>query len=110
MIVQEINDSPMKQSNDFNNIREWLQPLLNDRKLSVETFARMIDVTRTAVYNYMNDANRPDVETMVRMCKVLQRPLEEGLATYTPRHEGRPFGFSPGGQAELRPKRRATSR
>jgi transcriptional regulator with XRE-family HTH domain len=85
----------MATPQDYNNIRKWLEPLLAERRLSVENFARLIDVTRTAVYNYLNDANRPDEQTMVRMCRVLGRPLEEGLATYTPRHEGRPFGFKP---------------
>ena len=81
---------------DFNRIREWLTPLLQERGLSVERFANEVGLTRTSVYRYMNDEKRPDSDSMARMCHFLGRPLEEGLQQYTPRIEGRPKGFSPG--------------
>jgi transcriptional regulator with XRE-family HTH domain len=95
-----------KQSKDFNKIKQWLVPQLRAKGMNVEKFAREADIWKTSVYNYMNDTNRPDTETMAKMCRVLGKPLEEGLAQYTPRQEGRPEGYTPGA-AELRvPKTR----
>jgi len=48
---------------DFNRIREWLTPLLQERGLSVERFANEVGLTRTSVYRYMNDEKRPDSDS-----------------------------------------------
>lgn len=78
---------------DFNNIKPWLISHLDRLGWSVETFAEKCDLSRTAVYFFMEDTNRPGVESMAKMCKVLQVPLEEGLRQYTPKKVGRPAGW-----------------
>ena len=70
---------------DFNHIERWLLPKLAARGLSIERFAREVGVTRTSVYYYLSDHNRPTTQTMARMCKFLSVPLEDGLKQYTPR-------------------------
>jgi len=77
----------------FNNIRQWLVPQLEAKGLSIENFSRAINRSRAVVYNYLIDKNRPDSQTMAAICQFLGRPLEEGLAQYTPRTVGRPKGL-----------------
>ena len=80
----------MPMSADFNHIKQWLDPQLKQMGLSVEAFANRCELTRAAVYFYRNDKNRPDEQTMIRMCRVLGVPAEEGLAQYSPKRTGRP--------------------
>ncbi len=80
----------MKQMKDFNRIKGWLDPQLQAKGLSVESFARQCELTRAAVYHFRADTNRPDEQTMIRMCRVLGVPSEEGFAQYTPKPRGRP--------------------
>lgn len=84
--------SKQEDPKDFNNIREWLVPLLEGKKLSIERFARQVGVSKAVVYFYLSDTSRPTEETMKRMCDVLQVPFEEGLRQYTPKKNGRPKG------------------
>lgn len=78
------------RAKDFNHIRQWLDPKLDELDLSVESFARQCDLTRTAIYAYRADKNRPSEQTMIRMCQVLGVSAEDGFAQYTPRKKGRP--------------------
>jgi transcriptional regulator with XRE-family HTH domain len=100
-----------------NGIKEWLDSKLRERKLSVESFARLCGITRAAIYFYRSDENRPNEATMRRMCLVLGVPIEEGLAQYMPKIGGRPkrvcstlkrFETAPPGNIEATPKRGAT--
>jgi len=75
---------------DFNHLKEWLEPKLAAKGLTPEKFAYECGITRAAVYFYLADTNRPSVQVMVRMCRVLGVPLEEGLRQYSPRRTGRP--------------------
>ena len=75
---------------DFNNIKEWLLPLLVERQMTIEGFARQCGLSRAAVYFYISDKNRPESTNMKKMCDVLEVPFEEGLRQYTPRASGRP--------------------
>lgn len=75
---------------NFNHLKEYLQPKLEALGLSVEQFARSIGKTRTAVYYYMHDKNRPTEEVAASMAHVLGVPLEDVLRQYTPRKSGRP--------------------
>ena len=77
---------------DFNNIKDWIVPLLEQKGLSLENFAREVGVSRASIYFYMTDKTRPTSVTMKKMCDVLEVPFEEGLAQYTPRPVGRPKG------------------
>ncbi len=64
--------------------------LLAHRKLSVEKLARASNVTRTAVYNYINGVNRPTTPVLRKMCDTLGVPFEVGLEYCTPALTGRP--------------------
>lgn len=78
---------------DYNHLKKWLPPLVKKLGLTFEQFARKSKVSRTAIYNYMSDADRPESDTMVRMCRILGVPFEEGLRQYTPKKRGNPnFG------------------
>jgi transcriptional regulator with XRE-family HTH domain len=90
---------------DYNHIPQWLKPKLKEKQLSVERFARSIGLTRAAVYNYLNDEDRPSEQVMKRMCDVLGRPFEEGLKQYVPKKEGRRPGYTRS-PAELSVKRK----
>jgi transcriptional regulator with XRE-family HTH domain len=70
---------------DHNDIEKWLIPLLQERGLRIEPFAYLCGVSKTAMYGYLSDKNRPRPETMAKMCQVLGVPEEEGLAQYSPR-------------------------
>lgn len=76
---------------DFNNLEYWMMPLIVKNKLTVETLARKVKVSRSAIYAYFTDRNRPTSQTMLRICHVLGVPFEEGLSQYSPRKRGRPF-------------------
>ena len=78
---------------DFNNLKKWLTPLLEERGWSIEEFGRKVGVTRAAIYHYMTDRNRPTVERMRQIYEALGVPAAEGLAQFTPRIAGRPRGF-----------------
>lgn len=80
-------------SKDFNNIKQWILPKLEQMEMSIEQFANLAGITRTAVYNYLNDRNRPSTQTMARMCEVLGVPLLEGLQQYSEKKAGRPYGW-----------------
>jgi transcriptional regulator with XRE-family HTH domain len=74
---------------NFNRIKEWLDPKLKRMDLSPEEFARTCHLSKASIYFYRVDATRPDVQSMTKMCEVIGVPLEEGLAQYTPRRNGR---------------------
>jgi transcriptional regulator with XRE-family HTH domain len=80
----------MGQKRDYNRIKQWLDPKLKEKGLSVEAFARQCGLTRTSIYFFRADKNRPNEQTMIRMCQVLGVPAEEGFAQYTPNQVGRP--------------------
>ena len=88
----------------FNNIRQWLEPQLEAKGLSVERFARRAKLSKALVYFYMSDRHRPSEEAMARMCAVLGVPFQEGLAQYTPNTVGRPKG-SPAAPRQIKARR-----
>lgn len=77
---------------DFNHIREWLDPQLDRLGMSIEQFANNCGISKASIYFYRDDRYRPDSSVMAKMCKFLGVPLEEGLRQYTPRKAGRPAG------------------
>jgi transcriptional regulator with XRE-family HTH domain len=84
------HEKEMIDNTDFNNIKQWLLPKLEERGLTVEELANKIGVTRAAVYFWLNDTTRPSESAMKRICDLLGLPFEEGLAQYTPKRVGRP--------------------
>jgi transcriptional regulator with XRE-family HTH domain len=79
---------------DYNNLGNWLPPLLKKAGLTPEQLSQRIGASRTTVYNWLSDKCRPGEETMARACRELKVPLEEGLGQYTPRPRGNPY-FGP---------------
>ena len=67
---------------------------LKAQELSVERFARLIGVTRTSVYFYLNDRSRPTLDTLVKICEVVGISLAEGKTYITPRPNGGQFKSS----------------
>lgn len=85
----------MTEMKDFNNIKQWLLPMLDKRGLSVEQLATAAELNRSAIYHYLIDRCRPTEQNMIKICHVLNVPVEEGLSQYTPRKAGRRPGFRP---------------
>jgi ribosome-binding protein aMBF1 (putative translation factor) len=79
-----------REEHDYNHIKEWLEPQLEKLEISKEEFARRCGFSRALVYFYCSDKNRPDEQSMAKMCHVLGVDLEEGLRQYTPKRNGRP--------------------
>jgi transcriptional regulator with XRE-family HTH domain len=77
---------------DFNHIKQWILPILESKNISIENLAQATGITRSAIYAYLSDKNRPTTETMRRICSVLNVAAEEGLKQYTERKVGRPAG------------------
>lgn len=73
-----------------NNLRDWITPQLQELQMSVEELANSAGVSRAILYAYFSDRHRPSEEIMLRICRVLGRPLEDGLQQYTPKRAGRP--------------------
>ena len=66
--------------------------MLDKRGISVEKFSYEVGVSKQSLYFYLEDISRPTEQTMARICKAVGRPLQEGLAQYTPKVNGRPKG------------------
>jgi transcriptional regulator with XRE-family HTH domain len=79
-------------TSNFSNLPTWLPRQLNRVGLSKEQLAHRAGISRTSVYRYIYDSDRPSEDTMLRICRVLEVPFEEGLRQYTPKKNGRPLG------------------
>jgi DNA-binding XRE family transcriptional regulator len=79
-------------SDDFNNLKPWLEKHLALRSMSIEQLANASDLTRASIYFYMNDRARPSAKAIGRICIALNVSIEEGLAQYTMRKRGRKAG------------------
>ncbi len=79
---------------DYNRLKTWLPPLMKRANLTAEKLGMKVGVSRTAVYNWMSDSDRPEPETMAKVCRVLGVPLQDGLRQYTPKKRGNPY-FGP---------------
>lgn len=78
--------------NDFNKIKGYLTPLVDAKGMSFEQLARAAQLSKASIYHYLNDTRRPSEESMRRICDVLDRPHDEGLATFTAKKVGRTKG------------------
>jgi transcriptional regulator with XRE-family HTH domain len=79
-----------KQDRDFNNLHRWLPAKLKKAGLSVERLSQLANITRATIYFWMTDKARPSEDTMLRVCRVLGVPFEEGLRQFSPKTMGRP--------------------
>lgn len=77
-----------------NKLREWLigtesaPGLLVQKGMSVEQFAIELNLSRAQVYYYFKDVNRPRLETLGRMCRVLHVSMAEARKWIEPQEEG----------------------
>ncbi len=92
----------------MNQIKSWLDSKLQERNLSVESFAHSCGISRAAIYFFRSDKNRPTKITMMRMCQVLGVPAEEGLAQYIPKTSGRPVECCSGSQCQKKVTHKTT--
>lgn len=77
---------------DWSNLPYWLPKKIMATGFTVEQVAHRVGVSRTMMYAYLTDDSRPNEDTMLKLCRVLKVPYEEGLAQYVPRKNGRPSG------------------
>jgi transcriptional regulator with XRE-family HTH domain len=77
---------------DWSNLPYWLPKKIMATGLTVEQVAHRTGVSRTMMYMYLTDEARPSEDTMLKLCRVIKVPFEEGLAQYVPRKNGRPRG------------------
>jgi transcriptional regulator with XRE-family HTH domain len=77
---------------DWSNLPYWLPKKIKATDLTVEQIAHRVGISRTMMYEYLTDDARPNEDTMLKLCRVLNVPYEEGLAQYVPRKNGRPRG------------------
>jgi transcriptional regulator with XRE-family HTH domain len=86
----------MAKHRDFSKLRTWLPSQIaayNQRGedvLTLEKLAHRIGKSRTALYRYLYDDDRPTTQTMNLLCQALGVSLTEGLRQYTPKKLGRP--------------------
>ncbi|MFL6307438.1 MAG: helix-turn-helix domain-containing protein [Candidatus Sulfotelmatobacter sp.] len=75
---------------DFSNLPMWLPQKIEKTGLKMSQVANRVGISRATLYEYLRDRSRPTEQTMLRLCRVLGVPFEQGLAQYTPRPIGRP--------------------
>lgn len=94
-----------------NNLKDWLigteqKPgFLSAREngyrgssgMSVEEFALSMGMRRASIYYFMEDANRPSPDTLMKICNRLGVSFGEGLKHVDPRVPGRPPAESSAG-------------
>lgn len=90
----------MSKHDDYNRLPQWLPEKIAATGFTVEQVGNRIGVSRTSMYGYLLGSYRPTSQTMVKLCRVLGVPFEEGLKQYTPKKRGRPYGSQ--GTSELK--------
>lgn len=76
----------------MNTLKEWLTPKLEDLGLSVKDFSLEIGVDESTIRKYFSDARRPSREVIVKICRYIGVPVEEGAAQFESNKVGRPIG------------------
>lgn len=90
---------------EFNRLPKWLAEKIAAKGITVEHFAWKVKISRGSIYYYLRGMVKPTTQAMVRICRALGVPLEEGLQQYSPSQMGRPKG-SGGGTKEVRTRPR----
>ncbi len=105
---------------DYNNLKQWLVPLMDARRISTEDLAIKAKVSRRVLYFWMDDTARPSTKSIARVVDALNElpvyvfdknsgkyvpvhmevRLEDALKQYVERRSGRPRGAS-GGSAPV---------
>lgn len=79
---------------NFSHLPTWLPKQLERVQLSAEQLAHRAGVSRTCIYRYMYDQDRPSKKTMLGICRALDIPPEQGLRQYSTKPNGRPKKLS----------------
>lgn len=99
--------------NDYNHLDKWIPAKIREfndkhpkqeRPLTLEQLANKAGISRTAIYRWMYDDDRPDEQNAAKICHVLKVPTTEIFAQYTPKKRGRPVGSGKGNPKEVRVK------
>ncbi len=77
---------------DYNTIKDWLLPKLEELQMTVEELALEVGVQPKTIYRYFTDERRPSPQVMGKICSYLGIPFEEGRAQYSTNRIGRPSG------------------
>ena len=77
---------------NFSKLPTWLPKQIKKAGLTKEKLAHRAGVSRTCIYRYIYDMDRPSEDTMLKICRALDIPFEVGLSQYTPKQNGRPYG------------------
>jgi transcriptional regulator with XRE-family HTH domain len=76
---------------DFNNLAKWIPARMKEAGIeTVEKLANRAGLSRTAIYRWFYDQDRPSEDSMLKICRVVGVSLEEGLSQYSPKKVGRP--------------------
>jgi DNA-binding phage protein len=63
---------------DFNNLNVWIPKQLERVGKGVEQLANEAGISRTAIYRWMYDQDRPTTQSMAKIVHVLKVSLSEG--------------------------------
>lgn len=77
---------------DYNTIKDWLLPKLEELQMTVEELAMEVGVQPKTIYRYFTDERRPSPSVMGKICSYLGVPFEDGRAQYSNNRVGRPSG------------------
>lgn len=75
---------------DYNTIKDWLLPKLEDLQMTVSEFADELDISPKTIYRYLTDERRPSPANICKICSYLGVPFEEGRSQYSSSRVGRP--------------------
>ncbi len=88
---------------DRNALPKWLPAQIAKAGIEgYEALARRSGLSRTAIYRYLNDEDRPSTQAAVRICRALGVPLEDMLRQYTMKPVGRPRGSGGGSSGDVK--------
>lgn len=76
----------------MSTLSEWLKKKLEDKNMSIARLAFETGLSRTIIYYYLEDVNRPGKENLQKICDVLGADINEAIGLYTIKKIGRPVG------------------
>src|SRR5258705_8516539 len=88
----------------FSNLPVWIPKQAAKKGITLERLAQLSGISKSAIYRYLYDQDRPSEKTMLKMTRALGIEFEEGLKQYTPNKNGRPSGRKSETTREVRTK------
>ena len=74
------NKTDMSKDTKRGRLAELLYPAMASRKMSVQALASAIEVQRQTCYAWLNEYQRPGLEMLRRLARVLNIPLADLVA------------------------------